>query len=73
MSCELSSNSGGPLRAWWRAFIFASYSLLVAVPARIADERGVEATRMAWVRIGSNSMVDLGMEGGGGSGEREGI
>jgi len=50
--------------------MFPVHSVLVAVPARIAVERGAEATRMAWVRMGFCSMVDLGMEG---SGEREGI
>ena len=43
--------------------MFASYSLLAAAPACIMVERGAEAMRMAWVRIGSNSLVDLGVEG----------
>jgi len=71
-STLVSSNSDRPLRAWWRTFMFASHSVLTAVPARIAVEHGAEAVRVAWVRMGSRSMVDLGMEGGG-SGKREGI
>ena len=52
--------------------MFPVLSVLIAVPARVTVERGAEATRMAGVKMGFCSMVDLEMEGEG-SGEREGI